>query len=655
MAVSFAGRTLLLPAVVPLNRSLFDAGAPVESPCGGRGKCGRCRIRLAGDVRPDPTAADRRWFTTADLGRGFRLACQHLPQPGMAVEAVAAGVAVPPAAGQAGAFAAAESAAAQGAAGGAFVDAARKAGLMEAEASAGAGGFPLEPLVEKVTAEVAPPAHEDYRGDWERLSQALPEPPAAQPSLDMLRELPGSLRQGGHRVTVVRAGGRVLAVEPGDTSRRLLGVALDIGTSTLAASLVDLATGVELAAASAPNPQAAFGADLMTRLGHAFHHEGRRELQKRVVAALNDLIHGLCRRLDVDPPSVYAASVVGNTAMHHLFLGLDVEPLGLAPYVPAVTGPLTVAAGEVGLAIHPRGAVYCLPCIAGFAGSDIAAVLLATRLWEAGAPVLVIDLGTNGEILLGDSTGILACSAPAGPAFEGGAIAHGMRALPGAIQAVAIDDDVRLDVIGGGPALGLCGSGLVDAVAALLNAGVLDPSGRFRPDRRGALPPAVARRLDKGGNWFVLAWPGEPSGSRARDTAALPAGEAAGASGTAVTLTQKDVRQLQLAKGAIRAGINVLLTERGIRPEDLAEVLLAGTFGNYVREESALAIGLLPPVPAERVRPIGNATAAGARQALLSRAARETLELVVRRVRHVPLAMRPDFQEVFIESTTFPG
>lgn len=619
--VLFGGRQLLLEAGLPLNVALYDAGAPVESPCGGRGKCGRCCVRLDGSV-PPPSEADALFLDDDQLARGFRLSCQHAVADDLAVEVLAG---IVPVAGRV-----------QNRA----YDAERKQGLM----AAGAGGpdpFPLEPLVRKVCVKVAKPVHEDYRGDWERLVLALREAGALAsesrpaPVLEALRALPGVLRRGDFQATVLLdEGDRVLAVEHGDTSRRLFGVAFDIGTTTLGASLVDLTTGAELAFAAAANPQAAFGGDLMSRLGHAFAPEGRRELQSRVLEALNSLIQRLAQKAAADPAEIGAATIVGNTAMHHLFLGLEVEQLGLAPYVPAATGALTFPARQVGLAIQPAATVYMLPCVAGFAGSDLAACLLATRLWESDTPRLVIDLGTNGELLLGDRHGVLACSAPAGPAFEGGAISQGMRATAGAIQSVwpvtgPRGADLAVDVIDNAEPSGLCGSGLVDAVAALLDTSLLDPGGRMRTDPAG-LPPGLGQRLTTavGGAAVRLAGP--------------------------VVLTQKDVRQLQLAKGAIRSGADVLLAERGIAPDDLAEICLAGTFGNYIREESALAIGLLPPVPAERVRPIGNAAAAGARLALISRVARESLEREVARVRHVPLATRPDYQDVFIEATSFP-
>lgn len=626
--VAVGGRAVCLPAGVPMNVSLHDRGFPVESPCGGRGRCGRCRVLLSGPV-PPPTEAERHRLTSEELRMGFRLSCQHAPAEGLLVDLVAYGLLETPSA--------------RGAAG--DVAAARKAGL-----AAGAPvlhAYRLDPLVRKVCVDVGRPGSEDYRGDWERLWLAVAERLGAggeettlsrQPRLEVLRGLPGLLRQGGYTVTAVVGEGEIRAVEPGDTSRRAYGVAIDVGTTTLAASLVDLTTGTELGVASGPNPQAARGGDLMSRLGHAFTAAGREELRARIVSALNGLVADLTRTCGIASADVYAASVVGNTAMHHLFLGLEVEQLGLAPYVPAVTGPLILPAREAGLGLHPAALVYLPPNIAGFVGADLSAVLLATRLWELDGPRLVVDLGTNGEILLGDRTGILTCSAPAGPAFEGGAVARGMRAAPGAIQGVRVDGDVRLDVIGGVRPLGFCGSGLVDAVAELLRAGVLDPTGRLRIDERDRLPAPLRRRItEDGGGAFLFASPEE-------------AGD-----GQAIALSQLDVRQLQLAKGAVRAGAEILLARRGIRPDDLAEVLLAGTFGNYIGEEQALAIGLIPPVPAERVRPIGNAAAAGALLALVSRQARVDMEAAVARVRHLPLAALPEFQDVFIESTSFPA
>ncbi|HWI60663.1 MAG TPA: ASKHA domain-containing protein [Symbiobacteriaceae bacterium] len=386
---------------------------------------------------------------------------------------------------------------------------------------------------------------------------------------------------------------------------RSAGFALDVGTTSMVGALLDLRTGEELAAESRPNPQAIHGADLMSRLAHATAGTGADELQSLVTGAARQLLDRLRSRAGVKPHEVTIAALVGNTAMHHLFLGLDVSGLAVAPYTPAVT------AGQMAR-VPGLPPIYALPNIAGFVGADAVAAGLAAGIDQGDATRLVVDIGTNGEMLLRHRGQVYACSAPAGPAFEGGEISQGMRANPGAIEAVTFEDgQLMVKTIAGAPARGICGSGLLDAVAALLAAGQLDPTGRL------ATGPAVA----------------------------LAAG---------VSLTQKDVRALQLAKGAIRSGIDLLLTVAGIGPGDLDEILLAGAFGNYLRRESAVAIGLLPPVDVERIRPVGNAAAAGAKLAMLSRGARARAEALARDARHIDLATHPAFEEIFLAALNFP-
>jgi uncharacterized 2Fe-2S/4Fe-4S cluster protein (DUF4445 family) len=389
---------------------------------------------------------------------------------------------------------------------------------------------------------------------------------------------------------------------------RSVGLALDVGTTSMVGALLDLRTGEELAAESRPNPQAMHGADLMSRLAHATagSGEGARELQLLALAAVRQMLERLCSKAGVKPYAVTACSFVGNTAMHHLFLGLDVSGLAVAPYTPAVTdGYMARLPG-----LPP---LYALPNIAGFVGADAVAAGLAAGIdLPNQETVLVVDIGTNGEMLLRHRGQVYACSAPAGPAFEGGEISQGMRANPGAIEAVTFADGrLQVKTIAGAPAKGICGSGLLDAVAALRAAGLVDAGGRIVSGSTVELAPGVA-------------------------------------------LTQKDVRALQLAKGAIRSGIDLLLTVAGVSAADLDAILLAGAFGNYLRRDSAVAIGLLPPVPVDRVRPIGNAAAAGAKLALLSRGARARAEALGRGARHIDLATHPDFEEIFFAALNFP-
>ncbi|WP_050742276.1 ASKHA domain-containing protein [Symbiobacterium thermophilum] len=528
--VKAAGRTFSVPSGMPLARALNQHEPFVETPCGARGQCRKCLVRVLGEA-PEPTPADLEQLTPAELAQGFRLSCQLRVDRDLEVAVVPA-VTLDP----------------------------RKARL-------GALAGP---------AEVDP---------W----------------------------------------------APLNPTGRSLGFALDVGTTGIAGALLDLRTGEELAVHASLNPQAVYGADLMTRLSHAIQGEEQKgELTRLVRDAAQALLGRLLGKAGARPEEVTAASLVGNTAMHHLFLGLPVEQLAVAPYTPAVTE------GRV-FEVPGFPALYALPVIAGFVGADTVAAALAAGLDAGEETVLLVDVGTNGEVLLRHAGRLYACSAPAGPAFEGGEISQGMRAGPGAIEAVRFDGrDLVVTVIPGGPrstagggggsgteaARGICGSGLLDAAAALLEAGLMDETGRLTH-----AGPA-AHRLAEGGRAVALA-PG-------------------------VQLTQKDLRSLQLAKGAIRSGIEVLLRVAGIGPARLDKVLLAGAFGNYLRRESAVATGLLPPVDPGRIQPIGNAAIAGAKLALLSRSARDRAEALARGARFVELATHPDFEEVFMEALNFP-
>ncbi len=515
--IRVAGQEVQVEDGLRLHLALNQHGFFVETPCGARGACRKCRVKLGGQV-PEPAPADREHLSAAELDLGFRLSCQHT-----------------------------------------------------------CGGELQVSIL-----------------------------PAAVPD-------PGKAAMG-------RLDGTV-AVDPWAAAR--YGLALDLGSTTIVAALLDLTGGEELAAASTPNPQAMHGADLMARLSYAGQAPaGGREMQVLAVRAVNELTERLCRRAGISPAAIGTATAVGNTVMHHFFLGLPVQGLAAAPYVPAVTAALETPAAAIGLNIAPDAVVYTLPNVAGFVGADALAAALAAGIDETDQTLAVVDIGTNGECLLHHRGTVYAASAPAGPAFEGGEISQGMRANPGAIDAVDfVGQSLRLGIIKGAAPRGICGSGLLDAVAAMLRAGVLDRQGTLRP--RGPLG-----RLVQDGSF------------RLTDT---------------VHLTQQDVRQLQLAKGAIRAGLDTLLQVAGIGPADLDGILLAGAFGNYLRREAAIAIGLLPPVPLARVQPVGNAAAQGAKLVLLSRAARRRAEALAGRIRHLDLATHPDFEAIFMAALDFPA
>ena len=446
-------------------------------------------------------------------------------------------------------------------------------------------------------------------------------------------------------LTVIRWQNRIIAVESGDTTGQAFGVAIDIGTTTVVGYLLDLRTGKEIAVASALNGQTMYGGDLMSRIAFARQNEANvRQLHERIIVTLNGIFDDLIRQSGVDRQQIYEVAVAGNSCMCHLFLKISPAHLGVAPHVPVMREPCVTTAREIGLNIFPQARVVTLPLIAGFVGADTVGVMLATALHRRDRLTLAVDIGTNGEIVLGGKDRLIACSAAAGTAFEGAQITHGMRGASGAIDHVAINDDAQCHVLGGVPARGICGSGLVDAVAQMLDVGLLNQSGRIlTPDeaeRNGQpLSPNLRRRIlaAQTQRAFVLL-----DGDQTE-------------SGEPIIITQQDIRELQLAKGAIAAGIAVLLKHFRASKDDIAEILLAGAFGNYLDRQSAARIGLIPALPLERIRSVGNAAGLGAQMALLSGAVKHEAAQIARRTEHIALTDDPDFQAIFAEQMAFPA
>lgn len=435
------------------------------------------------------------------------------------------------------------------------------------------------------------------------------------------------------------------AARPSAADRALLGAAVDIGTTTVVVYLYDLVSVRRLAVTSGPNRQAAYGADVVSRIAAATRDGGRGldRLRRAVHETVAGLLARACAEARVSAADVRELVAVGNTAMHHLFLGLDPTCLGRAPFRPACRGMVSVpAASFPELGLDPHGHVVFLPVIAGYLGADTTAVILATGQHLAARNRLIIDIGTNGEIVLGGRDGLWACSAAAGPALEGAGLSCGMRAGPGAVDEVRLEEGrVHVTTIGGGSPRGLCGSGVVSAVAELLRAGLLTPAGRLRTAAR-----------PEGGPDLLAGASGSPEAA-SEGVVLVPAEESA--TGRPIVLTQADVRAVQLAKAAIAAGIEVLLTTTGVPKESVSEVLLAGAFGNYLDIADAKTIGLLPDLPGVPVRPVGNAAGAGAQLALLSAEARAEAERIAARVTHVELGGRPEFEAAFIRHLALTG
>ena len=499
----------------------------------------------------------------------------------------------------------------------------------------------LDPNVRRVYLELPEPSVQDQKSDLDRVTAALGDRGIeATADLPMARELPGKMRKTSFTGTAVVLGNRLVGFEGRDTSVANYGVAIDVGTTTVVAALMDLATGQEAAVASTANPQASRGDDVVSRIEYCQGGPSRRkEMQGLIVGCLNGLIEQLCRQGRIKRTDIYEMTVVGNTTMTHLLLGLETANIARAPFIPALRQGMAAEARELGLKINKRGAIYVAPNIAGFVGADTVGVILATGLRDSSSMRMVIDIGTNGELVLGNADRLLVCSTAAGPAFEGARIKYGMRAAAGAIDRVDVcEGKLRVHTIGDASAMGLCGTGLIEAVGTCLELGIISQTGRMvKASDLPNLSAELAARVQgqDGEAAFVLV--------RAEETN----------SGHPVLLTQRDVREVQLAKGAIFAGASVLMAEMGVTINDLDEVMLAGAFGNFIRPDRARCVGLLPPVPLEKVRFVGNAAGTGSRMLLLNRRLRETVEQISLGVEHLELSGRADFQNLFVESMFF--
>ncbi|MDR3242805.1 MAG: ASKHA domain-containing protein [Clostridiales Family XIII bacterium] len=424
------------------------------------------------------------------------------------------------------------------------------------------------------------------------------------------------------------------------------GVAFDIGTTTAAGMLWDMVSGKPAGALAKSNPQRACGADVMSRIAFAVRENGEdnpEKLRGLIVRRMNEITTELSGNHGIDLKDIHEIAVCGNTAMSHFFAGKDPAGLALSPFRPAYTGALCGSAASFGLAAADGARCYLMPGIAGHVGSDITAGVLATGLHRIDGASLLIDIGTNGEIVLAAGGRLTACSTAAGPAFEGASIAQGMRAEEGAVEAVKISGgEVSVGVIGDAAPAGLCGSGVIDAAAEMLGAGIIDETGKIF-DRGSLLSKGVSAKLasrvrENGGEMeFVLAYGGGEKGKKGKD----------------IVIRQKDIREFQMAKGAIEAGVTMLLREMKLRPADIGNVFLAGAFGNHIRAESAVAAGLIPAADLSNVIFAGNTAGAGVSMALLSDEVKRQAEALAANIEHLELAARADFQDVYIAAMNF--
>ena len=605
---------------VPPGVTVFDAaswnGIAIDSTCGGHGTCHKCKVRIAppsgegADVGVPATRHDVRTFTSDQIADGWRLGCLVHATRDLVVE-------VPP------------------------LTTRPKA------ATVGIGRqVILRPALQKRYVELSDATLSDQRTDLVRLTEAIDDLELTA-DLHVLRRLSTVLREADFKVTAVILDEALVDVEPGDTTAALYAIAFDLGTTTVVGTLLDVGTGTPLAVTSMLNAQQPFGGDVITRISATMMDKdtlGR--LQQAAGATLSELALRVCREAGVDPAEVYEVAIAGNATMTALVLGIDPEPLGVAPFIMSSSQPPPVLASEIGLALHPRARAYFFPALGAYVGGDIVAGMLASGMDRDKRTRLFIDVGTNCEIVLSNGETILSTAAPAGPAFEGGAIRCGMRAADGAIEVVKVDphalgDDpsVTLGVIGDVEPRGLCGSGLVDAVAELVRVGLLDSTGRLLPDESAKeTAPALADRMARIGDERVFLLH--------RPTPETDPSEC-------VYLSQRDVRELQFAKAAISTGWSLLLKQLGLEHLDVQQVLLAGSFGNYLSPASAVRIGLVPQLPVLRIVAAGNVAGEGAKMVLLSVRERAGALALLEEVSYVELSDRPDFNDAFVEQLAF--
>jgi uncharacterized 2Fe-2S/4Fe-4S cluster protein (DUF4445 family) len=570
-------------------------GVGISSICGGKGTCHACKVQILSGSVSQPTPNEHEAFTAQELKEGWRLACQTYPSSAGKLMVPAESMTTP-----------------------------QRLQVEGLEIT-----IPPEPAVQAYHLQLAAPSLSSPQADADRLLQTLNRQHklhCGRVDIDVLRTLSDHLRSWGWGCQAIVRNDEVIAILP--SKSRQLGLAIDLGTTKAAGYLVNLSDGRTLAAKGVMNPQISYGEDIISRINRAVKSpdDGIR-LQQLAVEAINGLGAELCAEVSANIEEIVEAVVVGNTAMHHLFLNLTVKQLALSPFVPAVSRAVEVKARDLGLGIAPGAYVHLLPNIAGFVGADHVAMLLATDAWQARETTVALDIGTNTEISLICKGRITATSCASGPAFEGGHIKYGMRAATGAIERLRIDGDkIQYQTIDGAPPIGICGSGILDALSQLYLAKVIDESGRIMNHH-----PRV--RNYKGQREFVLVSKKERKGK------------------PAIAITQHDVRELQLAKAAIRSGIQVLLEASGCAEDDIKQVIIAGAFGTYIDIASAVSIGMLPPLPLNRFRQAGNAAGMGAKLALISRKSRTKAEAIASRVSYIELASIPDFQPTFMQAS----
>ena len=565
----------------------------LSSVCGGRGTCHACRIQLLEGNVSAPTNNEQDYFNTRQLENGWRLACQVYPRGDCKV----------------------------------FIPLESLTTLQRIQVEGQEKAIRPNPPVKSCEIKLSQPTITDLLGDADRVIATVNRQHKLRcddMDIAVMQTVSPTIREQEWHLNALCRGKEIIALNK--LGSPALGLAVDLGSTKIAAYLADMKTGKVLAADGLMNPQVSYGEDIISRITAIIHSpEDATKLQELVVEAINKLAVELCKKFDRDTNCIVEAVVVGNTAMHHIFLGLPVKQLALTPFVPAVNKALDVKARDIGIRLAPGAYVHLLPNIAGFVGADHVSMLLGIDALKIQGPVIAMDIGTNTEVSLIYGSKMTAVSCASGPAFEGAHLASGMRAARGAIERLRIDGDkVSYDTIDNAPPVGICGSGILDTIAQMYINGIIDDSGRFSKQH-----PLVEEK--DGQSLFPIA--------RIKDKQK-----------TEIVINQHDIRQLQLGKAAIRTGVQVLLESSNLKDEDLAGIIIAGAFGTYIDTASAISIGMLPDIPLDRIHQVGNAAGVGARMSLISMKKRKESQELAEKISYIELAGAPDFMHTFMQS-----
>lgn len=611
-------KKVAIPKGISILNILKQVGIMLSTPCGGQGTCGKCKVLICPhDTLPNSN--EKKFLTKEEIKKGFRLACQtSLNQD--TVITIPTYVKINenyPA-----------------------VNGKIKSHLLNND-------FKPTQQIKKIYIKMLPPTLQDQRSDWIRVKNELEKKTNNynrkwKIPIDLLIEIPQILRENNFQITIVLFRNKIIAIEAGDTTDKIYGIAFDIGTTTIAGYLIDLISYKEIAIEASYNPQRIYGDDVISRIDFARENiRGVEKLQQKLISTLNQIISSLAIKAEIDYRKIYLTALVGNTCMHHFLWSLPTNNLAISPYIPVTTDALLNESADLpDYCLLQHSIVYTAPNISAYVGGDIIADLIDISAWKKTNNTLIVDLGTNGEIILTTVKNIWACSAAAGPAFEGARISSGMRADSGAIDRVKMTEQkIEYHVIGESKPLGICGSGIVDLIAELVKLKIINSSGRLLT--RGECPKNISDAIkgkikqEKESNQFLIV--------SAEDSA----------TGKPIYLTQKDIREIQLAKGAVAAGIRILIEKADIKLEDIDEFMLAGAFGNVLNIDSALEIGIIPKISLEKICSIGNAAGQGAEKLLLSEELRDIAEDISKKVQYVELSSYPDFQNIFADCLFF--